>query len=96
MLKTTDGQNVDLSQGFVIGYYVKERCIVLMPSHSGNGRRIRWPNGDDKRLAPRCVRNENDFYDVVQLIAAILGLRVENDTFERTYGPAYRLERVKE
>ncbi len=90
MLKTIDGQELILGPGCVIGFYREERYIVLMP-RSGDGNRFRWPNGDVKRQAPMCVRTEQDFHEVVLLIAATLGLRAEKDHFVRSYGPAYRL-----
>jgi hypothetical protein len=89
-LKTADGQEFVLGPGCVIGFYRKEKYIVLM-SKSGDGSRLKWQNDDDKRFAPACVQTEQDFYEIVKLIAAVMGLRAEKDSFERTYGPAYLL-----
>ena len=72
----------------IIGFYLNERYIVL----SDGNRRINWPNGDDKRPAPECVRTEDDFLEIVNLIADTVRLKVV-DYVERPYGPAYRLGR---
>jgi hypothetical protein len=90
MSLTIDGKEINLGPGCVIGFYRDERLIVLMPE-SGNGKRIRWANGDDKNPAPRCVRTEKDFRNIVELFAEMLGLRAVEDNFKRSYGPAYRL-----
>jgi hypothetical protein len=89
-LKTFDGQEIVLGPGCVIGFHRDNRYIVLTP-RSGSGERIKWPNGDDKNIAPSCVRTEQDFHDIVQLFAKMLGLRAVKDEFKRSYGPAYRL-----
>jgi hypothetical protein len=90
MSLTLDEKKIDLGPGCVIGFYRDERLIVLMPE-SGNGKRIRWPNGDDKNPAPKCVQTEKDFRQIVELFAEMLNLRAVKDDFERSYGPAYRL-----
>jgi len=39
----------------------------------GDGRTIKWPRGDDKRLA-YFIKNEGDFENVASLVAATHGL----------------------
>lgn len=90
-LRTTDGREVTLGAGCVIGFYRDHRYIVLMPE-SGSGVRIDWPGSDDdKRIAPPCIKTEKDFLDVVEVFAAMLGLQAVPDSFERPYGIALRL-----
>ena len=91
MLKNTDGQEISLGPGCVIGFCREHRYIVLMPDSDGF-ERILWKHGDDKLIAPKCICTDQDFFEVVCLIAATLGLRTsKRDEIEFNFGPAYRL-----
>ncbi len=84
-MRTTNGEDGTM---VLITYYTEGRLIVLAKTEDGEP--VKWPDGDDKRCAPVCIRNEDDFRDVVYLFADMLDLGVVR-VADRTYGPAYRL-----
>jgi hypothetical protein len=81
---------VELKDGFIIGFYEEEKLVRIL-SKTGNGKVYRWRGGDDKGMAPHCVRTEKDFRGLVFFIANLMNLRVERDPSEWPYGPSYLL-----
>lgn len=69
--------------------------IYNMAAYVRPGVLVKWRDPvrgkDDRICLPRSVRNEEDFREVIELIASRKGLRTEKLEEEIPLGPAYRL-----
>lgn len=89
MLKNDKGKEVKFGPGICIGFHQEHRLIIMF-ERSKPLDRIHWPNGDDKRVAPRHCETEEDFKQIVWLIADITGLEIKGKVYYSD-GPAYHL-----
>jgi hypothetical protein len=80
-----NGKDFTLGPGSVICFYKEERLITIMPK-PGTGEHVKWHNGDDKRYIDN-VRSDKDFFNLISLLADIIGCRLEY--YDWPYGPAY-------
>jgi hypothetical protein len=87
------GEMSIIQEGCVIGFDRENQLIIIMP-RSGDGSRLEWGNGDDKKLVT-FLSDDNDFRRLVDIIADTHGLVYVKDDFERSYGPAYLLVKEK-
>jgi hypothetical protein len=91
-IKTTEWGEITLGPGCVIALNVDTHLVMLLVPRDIGNEVICWPNGDDKRIAPSCIRTSEDFEEVVDLVANLLGLTaVRVSRPEQTDRLAYRL-----